>query len=377
MRPVRSPRLRISLALALITLISGTADASADTNKAIWGPVTTPTGASSFPIYRELGVKVLQYQLRFDRTAPTRPASPTDPNDPAYRWPADVDRAVSEAGAHGISVLLMVKGSPRWANGGRPQTWVPSASAYANFLIAATRRYPSVRLWMIWGESSYHGNFQPMPPDRQTGPRAYARLLDKAYVTLKRQSPRNVVIGGCTFTSGDVPPVLFARWMRVDGRPARLDWFAHNPFSFRFPKLSDPPNSTNPYVVDMSDVDTFYGELKRIYGSFAERYERSGSSALRRYFRRFRHRGPRLWLSEFTVSSDRANRAFGFFVNRSAQARWLTRAYRIAAREPYIAGLGWFNLRDEPRSMPSGLTTGLMTYDGVRKPAFYAYKRVR
>ena len=49
----------------------------------------------------------------------------------------------------------------------------------------------------------------------------------------------------------------------------------------------------------------------------------------------------------------------------------------IAAREPYIAGLGWFNLRDEPRSMPSGLTTGLMTYEGVRKPAFYAYKDVR
>jgi hypothetical protein len=377
MRLVQSPRLGMTVALASLALLAGTVDASADTNKTIWGPVTTPNGASSFPIYRELGVKVFQYQLRWDRVAPTRPASPTDRNDPAYRWPADVNRAVTQAAASGIEVALMVKGSPPWANGGRPQTWVPSARAYARFLVAATRRYPSVQHWMIWGESSYHGNFQPMPPNKRTGPRAYARLLDKAYVTLKRQSPRNVVIGGCTFTSGDVPPVLFARWMRVDGRPARLDWFAHNPFSFRFPKLSDPPNSTSPYVVDMSDVDTFYGELKGIYGRFAERYERSGSPALRRYFRRFRHRGPRLWLSEFTVSSDRANRAFDFHVSRSSQARWLTRAYRIAAREHYIAGLGWFNLRDEPTSMPLGLTTGLMTYEGVRKPAFYAYKRVR
>ncbi len=64
-------------------------------------------------------------------------------------------------------------------------------------------------------------------------------------------------------------------------------------------------------------------------------------------------------------------------MSRSAQARWLTRAYDIAASHDYIAGLGWFNLRDEPASMPLGLTTGLMTYEGVRKPAFRAYKRVR
>jgi hypothetical protein len=271
--------------------------------------------------------------------------------------------------------MLMVKGSPRWANGGRPQNWAPSARAYSRFLVAATRRYPSVRLWMVWGEASYHANFAPMPPDKPTGPRRYARLLDKAYVTLKRQSPRNIVIGGSTFTSGDVRPIQFARWMSVDGRPARLDWFAHNPFSFRFPKLSNPPSAD--YVVDMSDVDDFYSELKRIYGEAAEQYRDSGSRALRRYFRRFGDRGPRLWLSEFTVSSDRENRAFGFFVSRSEQARWLTRAYAIAAREHYIAGLGWFSLRDEPASMPRGLTTGLMTYAGVRKPAFYAYKRVR
>jgi len=377
MRLVRSPRRRASIALAAIALLACAADASAATNKAIWGPVATSNGRSLFGLYRGLGVKVFQYQLRWDRAGPTRPANPTDPNDPAYRWPADVDRAVREAGRYGISVLLMVKGSPPWANGGRPQNWAPRPDAYAKFLVAAARRYPSVRHWMIWGESSYHANFAPMPPMKRTGPRAYARLLDRAYVALKRQSGRNIVIGGCTFTSGDVPPVLFARWMRVDGRPPRLDWFAHNAFSSRFPKLSDPPSVTYPTLVDLSDVDTFYAQLKGIYGRFARRYEDSDSASLRRYFSRFRQRGPRLWLSEFTVSSDRPNRAFGFFVSRSAQARWLTRAYEIAARESYIAGLGWFNLRDEPASSPNGLTTGLMTYEGVRKPAFYAYKRVR
>jgi hypothetical protein len=350
----------LTVAGAAMALVVGGPQASAATRKAIWGSTTMPDGSSAFPVYRRLGVKVFQYQLRWDRTAPTQPRRPKNPRDPAYRWPADVDRAVRGARANGIRPALMVKGSPSWANGGRPQNWVPRARAYANFLVAATRRYPSVRLWMIWGEPSRRDSFSPMPTNKPTGPRLYARLLDRAYVALKRRSRKNVVIGGGTFTVGDVLPAQFVKWMRVDGRPPRLDWYAHNPFSGRFPKLSKRP--VQRYIRDMSDVDTLYSQLKRTYG---------------RAYSRFRHTGPKLWLSEFTVSSDRPNRAFDFYVSRSAQARWLTRAYRIAASQSYIAGLGWFNLYDEPASMPLGLTTGLMTFEGVRKPAFRAYRRVR
>jgi hypothetical protein len=46
-------------------------------------------------------------------------------------------------------------------------------------------------------------------------------------------------------------------------------------------------------------------------------------------------------------------------------------------RKRYVAGLGWFNLHDEPVSVPNGLTTGLMTYEGVRKPAYFSYRRAR
>jgi hypothetical protein len=34
-------------------------------------------------------------------------------------------------------------------------------------------------------------------------------------------------------------------------------------------------------------------------------------------------------------------------------------------------------LLDESASQPSGTTTGLMTWEGERKPAYFAYKRVR
>ncbi len=40
----------------------------------------------------------------------------------------------------------------------------------------------------------------------------------------------------------------------------------------------------------------------------------------------------------------------------------------------YVVGLGWFELLDEPPTVPGYLTEGLMTFEGVPKPAFYAYQ---
>jgi hypothetical protein len=82
----------------------------------------------------------------------------------------------------------------------------------------------------------------------------------------------------------------------------------------------------------------------------------------------------KLWLSEFTISSDRKNRAFDYFVSREEQAAWLRKAFRISGLVSYVSGIGWFNLHDEAATISNGLTTGLMTYEGVRKPAFSAYK---
>jgi hypothetical protein len=138
-----------------------------------------------------------------------------------------------------------------------------------------------------------------------------------------------------------------------NGKPPRLDWFGHNPFSIRFPDLSQDVYYRG--VRDFSDVDTYMREIRRIYRGIG--------------------RKPRLWLSEFTVQSDRESGALRFFVSRREQARWLKAAYRIANRTPYIAGLGWFGLQDEQESR--GLTTGLIDTSGRRKPAYYAYKRAR
>jgi len=63
-------------------------------------------------------------------------------------------------------------------------------------------------------------------------------------------------------------------------------------------------------------------------------------------------------------------------VTRKRQARWLTAAFALASSVNYVAGLGWYDLLDEPPSA-LGLTQGLMTWNLQPKSAFYAYERAR
>ena len=79
----------------------------------------------------------------------------------------------------------------------------------------------------------------------------------------------------------------------------------------------------------MSDVDTLHREVKRAY--------------------RARRKAPRLWLSEFTVSARRDNRAFSFFVSeRRAGAVGHRRLPDRLHRNGTSPGLGWYTLLDEP-----------------------------
>jgi hypothetical protein len=324
--------------------------------KLIWGPVNLPSGQSAFPIYHQLGVQVFQVDLNWAQTAPSRPANPQDPNDPAYQWPANLSEAIRQAAQDRIQICLLVQATPPWANGNRSTAWAPNdPTDYANFLVAAAHRYPTVRLWMIWGEPNRQGepNFEPMPPNSPVGPRRYAILLNAGYHALKSVSATNTVIGGNTWSFGSVEPADFVKWMRLpNGKPPPLDYYGHNAFGRRAPDLSE-----NPYFRggrDINDIDTLEAQLNRIY-----------------------HRPVKLWLSEFTISSDHNNRAFDFHVSRAEQAKWLTAAYKLVDSVNYVAGLGWFGLLDEPPTVAGHLTTGLMTWDGRPKPAFAAYEHVR
>jgi hypothetical protein len=331
------------------------AEARVTRKKAIWGP-TRVNGVSQFRIYRKLGAGIYQMGINWASVAPTRPSHPTQPSDPAYHWSSEVDYAIRQGRRYGIRVALTLQGAPRWANGGHSSEWAPKrARDFANFARAASRRYPRVKLWQIWGEPSRAANFKPLPRFQATGPRRYARILDAAYGSLKRQSRRNLVIGGNTFTTGDISPKQFIKSMRLPGgkRP-RLDLYGHNPFTRRTPNLHRRPLGFG--YADFSDLDQL-------------------AKWVDRYLQRRRRQRIKLYLPEFTVPTDHRNYEFNFWVTRQVQARWLKAALKISRRWSRIYTLGWLSLYDE-QPTPDGLEVnrGLLDFRGNKKPSYYAYR---
>ena len=346
--------------LSVLSLAPAAEAAKQTRKKAIWGPVQFDS-KSVFPTYKELGVGIFQELLHWDAIAPTRPILAQNPADPAYKWPSHIGYAVRQAKRHNMRVSLAIMGSPGWANGGRRWNYAPKrASDFANFAAAAARKYPSVDLWMIWIEPTRRNNFQPLAREtrgkrltrkQRKGPQKYAQLLDAAYGTLKKNSRRNKVIGGNTFVTGHISPYNWARYMRLpSGRRARMDMWGHNPFGYRKPRLADPPLGDG--FVDFGTLDSF---ARRI-----DRYQRKGM---------------KFFLSEYTIPTSK-NHEFNFWATEKAQAQFATAALRITRRWKRIYTLGWFSLMDEPPRR-DGLENarGLMTYRGVRKPSFAAFKR--
>jgi hypothetical protein len=324
----------------------------------MWGP-SARDGVSLFPTYEELGVKLYEDDLHWNTIAARRPRHPRNPRDRAYAWPAEVTRAVSEARRYGMQVALQIIGAPRWANGNKPPEWATfDRRRFADFAIAASRRYPSVHLWMIWGEPSRSKDFRPLTPARPLlplngrqliAPHLYSRILDAAYGALKSVTPTNVVIGGMTDTAASISPQQWIENMRLpNGRPPRLDMYGHNPFTLRAPNLANPPSPEQ--QLDFSDV-----------GRLAELVDRNLGRA--------QNPQPRLFLSEWTIPTA-IDREFNFHVGLSLQALWITDGLRIVRQDPRIYALGWIHLYD---SLPQA-AGGLIEANGKKKPGFFAWK---
>jgi hypothetical protein len=357
--------MRTLIAISLATLLLGVA-APAPTSagamvKAFWGP-TEIGGQSAFPTYQDLGVGVYQMSLRWDSVAPTRPANPTDPNDPAYNWPPEIDDAIQQSQSHGMQVLLMVLGTPAWANSGRVWQFTPDNPAdYANFVTAASKRYPQVKRWMIWGEPCKEQNYQPLTgqpygkpltAEQKRQPQTYAALLDASYGALKAVSPSNVVIGGNSWSVCGIRPLDWVKYLKLPGggRP-RMDLYGHNPFTF-FSRSTQPPSY---HIVEFPD-------LPRLQ-SYIDRYlQQPGGKPIR------------LWLSEFTLPTG-PDTEFNFRYSEARQASLIRSTFQMA-RRVHAASYGWIYLQDTPADSPPDdrHRGGLLRADGSKKPGYEAFK---
>jgi hypothetical protein len=356
---------------------------------------------------KHLGVDRVRLPALWRNLAPDR--KPSDGSDPGAFSDAafmPLDRAVASAYAHGLSVLLNVRGgAPDWAEGSdkphsaalRGDAWKPSARAFKAFVTMLGRRYdgtyvdaegatlPAVDAWSLWNEPNWGGLLQPQSVNGHAySPGLYRRLYRAGSAALRSTGHgANVILIGETAplgsnSSGPTHALYAARFYRslfcltpaLEPRrrcggfgakgPLLATGVAHHPYP-----VTDPPEKASPErgAIRLADA----GRLERIFDA-ARHYHRVGGKLP-------------LWYTEFGYQTNPPDPYRG--VSLARQAAWDVRAEYMAYSDRRVLSFDQFLLDDSPPQAQYASTdhhywstyqTGLRFSDGKPKPALAAYR---
>jgi hypothetical protein len=290
---------------------------------------------------KSLGVDVVRVNIRWNDTARRRPKRPTRHTDPAYRWNA-ADALLNGLQQQGISAVVTLVGTPRWANGGRAPNFAPKdPRAFGSFAYAAARRYPQVQHWVIWNEPNKDWSLRP------TTAETYVPLLNAAYAAIKRVDKRDRVAGGVTAPrggGGDVEPVPWIR--RMAALKPRLDAYAHHPYPMSRTETPSAGGCAACTTLTLASLERLLAEVKRAFGSKP------------------------VWLTEYGYQTNPPDRAFG--VSQRLQARYVAEASRRVYLAPRVTMLIHFLVRDE--GPVSRWQSGLLTARNTPKLSLRAFR---
>jgi hypothetical protein len=327
--------------------------------------------------------------------ANSKPGRATDPADPAYNW-FKYDRMVTEAAKRNMRVVFAIVGTPRWANGRKAPNRAPlKARDLRNFAQAAATRYsgffapinpnqteeppvqqpdplPAVRHWLAWNEPNNPVFLSPQFTRTKKG--VYLRQAAKNYAQIC-----NAVVGGiraaarlsgekiaCGVTAPrgnnnpkssrpSISPISFVRQMKRFGAKG-VDAYAHHPYygclcetPTAKPRIVKGPRIVGGPVI-LGNIDDLTREVTRLWG-----------------------RKP-IWITEYGYQT-KPDRHLA--VTYQQQAQYLRQAFAIARKHPRIQMMLWFLLRDQAVTKAfDGWQGGLITKNGVRKPAFRAFQQI-
>ena len=281
---------------------------------------------------------------------------------------ARTDAVVREAAAHGLSVLPVVNGAPRWARqypskGGSPPR---RASEYTAYLDKLVERYgpkgtfwveaPDVpkrpiREWQIWNEPNLPYQWYRRADEgfRKVAP-AYGALVRASRKTLRRADPRaKVVLAGLTNRSWTALATLFAHG-RIRGQ------------------------------FDVAAVNA-YSKVANDFMLIAE--------AFRKVLRRNGHTRTPIWITEFTAPAAKGRIRVApyqkrFMTTDRGMASLVKSAYRAFAtrglRRLRIKRAYWYTWASSYRP---GARLGFFEFSGLRRfsgnsvrdrPALRAYR---
>jgi polysaccharide biosynthesis protein PslG len=234
--------------------------------------------------------------------------------------------------AAGIQPLLIVLGSPSWANGVRNSTpdgylHVPSRGPalaawlkhYSEFLAAAVRRYHVVvKRWEIWNEPNLSPFWQPRP-----NPLVYLDVYETLRATILRVDPSaQVAVGGLGDLSfaprGDLSGLAFLRALTRTRRP--LGNVAIHPYA----------TSDHAPGVEIPGDNNFV-DIARVHNQLVAAGERAS-----------------IWVTEWGWSSAS--------IGQVRQAQYVDRALTMLQnRYRFVTVATYFAARDTPPASVQGL----------------------
>jgi hypothetical protein len=338
-------------------------------------PVDVPDKA--FPTLVNLRAQVIRVNLDWGAyVATTKPDNPLDPTDPAYNWDK-YDRLVRNAAKDKIQVLFTIYGTPRWANASKKGlNRAPRRILFLKqFATAAAKRYsgtfkpsdtdtvlPPVRKWLAWNEPN-----NPVfltPQWAKINKRKFIPVAARTYVQIctavwagvhATHLSKEVVACGATDPRGNnaarnrrpsIAPLSFLANLKRYGL-RHFDVYAHHPY-YGSPSESPSTKPKAKNVVTLANISDLTKLLTRLYGN------------------------KKLWITEYGYQTSPPDRLFG--VSWAKQAKYLTKAYAMARKNPRITMMLWFLIRDEGRL--GGWQSGFFTAAGKKKPAYNAFRRL-
>ena len=373
-------------------------------------------------LLRQLGVRDVHLGMAWAAVAPD-PISPHRPvfdatNSAAYPPNAfaaydAIDRGLAERGM--TLTLALGPPAPVWATGRgdpKPMTqpvWEPSAADYGQFVRAVASRYngqytppgatsplPRVGHWSVWNEPDQ--GFQLAPQTRpgtdvEQSPATYRGLVDAAWSALGAtgHGADSVLIGELAPVgrsvpinpgiSGSMAPLRFLRSLYCVGtnyRPLtgteaaqracpttpaasarfaarhpglfRATGFANHPYPQGLaPTTVTPDGADDTELAATGTLETTLDRLNRLYGSSA------------RY---------RIYSTEFGYQTKPPDNELGV-VSPATAATWINWAEYITYQDPRQASFDQYLISDPTTG---NFATGLVTDQGVPKPAYDAYR---
>lgn len=355
-------------------------------------PVLTITNASSNSYWigqaRAEGAGIVRLNVSWSEVAPQhRPQGfvADNPASPGYDW-SSVDAQVRALAGQGLQVLMNITFAPAWAEApgrpkdARPGTWKPNPAQFAQFGIAAARRYdgsfpdpstpgtdlPRVKYWQAWNEPNLGYYLTPQWTKTRHGfapasPGVYRPMLNAFYAAVKHVERSDVVLTAGIAPYGNPPGVTFPGGYRMHpltfdrlllAKATDCDVVAQNSYPIGGPLW----HAFEPEDVGVADLYKVAAIIRA--------GERAGHL--------LPHGHKPLWLTELAWNSKPPNPG-GVPVGQ--QARWYEQAFYELWRQGVSAVL-LLQLVDAP-PIPNYATayeTGLYYLNGQPKPAATAFR---